>query len=195
MSGAKSWDLKLRTYALWTPHRKHTESAICKDQLAPCRSKSWTNQISIGISQPLAQLQRCYNVEIPRVSLPDSGAKWDFRTDSACKSASRPWHLESCTPGHGTRQYKMVCTQAGTSQYVPYSIQGRTRNLKMVHTRTYRHRSFLWQYILVCFGMYCLVPAQYKVVQGGTRWYKMVQDGTNNGIWRYMKVQGRTTIV
>ncbi len=44
-------------------------------------------------------------------------------------------HLESCTPG--TRQYKMVCT--GTSQYVPYSIQGRTRNLKMVHISTYQH--------------------------------------------------------
>jgi hypothetical protein len=45
-------------------------------------------------------------------------------------------HLESFTPG--TRQYKMVCT--GTSQYVPYSIQGRTRNIKMVHTSTYQHR-------------------------------------------------------
>jgi hypothetical protein len=45
-------------------------------------------------------------------------------------------HLESCTPG--TRQYKMVCT--GTSQYVPYSIQGHTRNIKMVHTSTYQNR-------------------------------------------------------
>jgi hypothetical protein len=96
-------------------------------------------------------------------------------------------------PVPGTRQYKMVC--AGTSQYVPYSIQGRTRNLKMVHTSMYQHRQFLWQYILVCTGMYCLVPAQYKVVQGGTRWYKMVQGGTNNGIWRNMEVQGRTRIV
>ncbi len=56
----------------------------------------------------------------------------------------------------------MVCT--GTSQYVSYSIQGRSRNLKMVHTSTYQHRKFLWQYIpwLVCTGiimMYCLVPA------------------------------------
>jgi hypothetical protein len=100
-------------------------------------------------------------------------------------------HLESCTPG--TRQSKMVCT--GTSQYVPNSIQGRMRNLKMVHISTYQHRQFLWQYILVCTGMYCLVPAQYKVVQGGTRWYKMIQGGTNNGIWRYMEVQGRTSIV
>ena len=102
-------------------------------------------------------------------------------------------HLESCTPG--TRQYMTVCT--GTYQYVPYSVHGSTRNLKMVHTSTYQHRKFLWQYILVCTGMYCLVPAQYKVVQGGTRWYKMVpwQGGTNNGIWRYMEVQGRTRIV
>ena len=71
-------------------------------------------------------------------------------------AAPDPHDLESCTPG--TRQYKMVCT--GTSQYVhnvPYSIQGRTRNLKMVHTSTYQHGQFLWQYILVCTGMYCLV--------------------------------------
>jgi hypothetical protein len=94
-------------------------------------------------------------------------------------------HLESCTPG--TRQYKMVCT--GTSQYVPYSIQGCTKNLKMVHTSTYQHRKFLWQYILVCTGMYCLVPAQYKVVQGGTRWYKVVQTTIYGGTWRYKAVR------
>jgi hypothetical protein len=81
-------------------------------------------------------------------------------------------------PRKGSRSTKYT----GTSQYVPYSIQGRTRNLKMVHTSTYQHRKFLWQYILVCTGMYCLVPAQYKVVPGGTRWYKMVQGGTNNSI-------------
>ncbi len=103
------------------------------------------------------------------------------------------YHLESCTPGTLARQYKMVCT--GTSQYVPYSIHGRTvtRNLKMVLTSTvtYQHRKFQWQYILVCTGMYCLVPAQYEVVQGGTRWYKMVQGGTNNDIWR-SQVHGGT---
>ncbi len=82
MSGAKSWDLNFRTYALWTPHKEHTKSAIRKNHLAPCRFKCWTNQISIGISQPLAQLQCRYNVEIPRVSLNVAGAKWDFRTDS-----------------------------------------------------------------------------------------------------------------
>ncbi len=81
MSGAKSWDLKPRTFVLWTPHKEHTESAIRKYHLAPCRFKCWTNQISIGISQPLAQLKRRYNVEIPRVSLPDDRLKWDFRTD------------------------------------------------------------------------------------------------------------------
>jgi hypothetical protein len=81
MSGAKSWDLKPRTYVLWTPHKEHTESAICKDHLAPCRFKCWTNQISMGISQPPAQLQRRYNVEIPRVSLHVGRLKWDFRTD------------------------------------------------------------------------------------------------------------------
>jgi hypothetical protein len=42
-------------------------------------------------------------------------------------------HLESCIPG--TRQYMTVCT--GMSQYVPYSVHGGTRNLKMVYTSTY----------------------------------------------------------
>ena len=79
--GVKECILKPRTFVLWTPRKEHTESAIRKDHLAPCRFKCWTNQISIGISQPLAQLQCRYNVEIPHVSLPNDGAKWDFRTD------------------------------------------------------------------------------------------------------------------
>ncbi len=97
-------------------------------------------------------------------------------------------HLESCTPG--TRQYMTVCT--GMYQYVPYSVHGGTRNLKMVHTSTYQHWKFLWQYILVCTGMYCLVPAQYKVVQDGTWWYRKVHGSTMNGTRRYMKVQDGT---
>jgi len=49
------------------------------------------------------------------------------------------WHLLDSTRCSDTvRQYKMVCT--GTSQYVPYSIKGRTRNLEMVHTSMYQHR-------------------------------------------------------
>jgi hypothetical protein len=79
--GVKECILKPRSFVLWTPRKEHTESAIRKDHLAPCRFKCWTNQISIGISQPLAQLQCRYNVEIPRVSLPNDRAKWDFRTD------------------------------------------------------------------------------------------------------------------
>ncbi len=79
--GVKACILKPQTFVLWTPHKEHTESAICKDHLAPCRFKCWTNQISIGISQPLAQVQCLYNVEIPRVSLANVGLKWDFRTD------------------------------------------------------------------------------------------------------------------
>jgi hypothetical protein len=86
--GVKECILKPRTFVLWTPHKEHTESAIRKDHLAPCRFKCWTNQISIGISQPLAQLQCRYNVEIPRVSLHVAGAKWDFRTDSCQYHAS-----------------------------------------------------------------------------------------------------------
>jgi hypothetical protein len=42
--------------------------------------------------------------------------------------------------------------------------------------------------------MYCLVPARYKVVQGGTRWNKVVHDSTSNCIWWYMEVHGSTRI-
>ncbi len=52
----------------------------------------------------------------------------------------------------------------------------------------------IYWYVLVCTGMYILVPAQYKMVQGGTRWYKVVQDRTRNGIWWYMEVHGSTRI-
>ncbi len=55
-------------------------------------------------------------------------------TERGAKDGST--HLESCTPG--TRQYMTVYT--GTYQYVPYSVHGGTRNLKMVHTSTYRQR-------------------------------------------------------
>ncbi len=48
------------------------------------------------------------------------------------------------------------------------------------------------QYIPVCTSMFCLVPAQYKVVQGGTRRYKVVQDGIRWYKQRYMKVHGGT---
>ncbi len=60
---------------------EHTESEFREEHLAPCRFNSRTNLYSIGIRQPLAQLQCRYNVEIPRVSLPDDRLKWDFRTD------------------------------------------------------------------------------------------------------------------
>jgi hypothetical protein len=68
---------------------------VCNSQrsFSSCRFKCWTNLCSIGISQPLTQLQCRYNVEIPRVSLPNHRAKWDFRTDR--------WELElslSATP-------------------------------------------------------------------------------------------------
>ncbi len=82
MIGVKACILKPRTFVLWTPHQEHTESAIRKDHLAPCRFKCWTNLYSSDISQPLAQLQRRYNVEIPRVSRHVGRLKWDFRTDS-----------------------------------------------------------------------------------------------------------------
>ena len=56
--GVKACILKPQTFALCTPSKEHAESAICKDHLAPCRLKCWTNQISIGnISQPLSVLK------------------------------------------------------------------------------------------------------------------------------------------
>jgi hypothetical protein len=71
---------------LWTvtPQKEHTESEFRIEHLAPCRFNSGTNLYSIGIRQPLAQLQCRYNVEIPSVSLrlPNDRLKWDFRTDS-----------------------------------------------------------------------------------------------------------------
>ncbi len=81
--GAKEFEciLKPWTFALWTPHKEHTESAIRNDHLSPCRFKCWTNLYSIGIRQPLAQLQCRYNIEMSRVSLLHARAKWDFRTD------------------------------------------------------------------------------------------------------------------
>ncbi len=94
IGGVKERILKPRTFVLWTPRKEHTESAIHKDHLAPSRFKCWMNQILIGISQPLAQLKRHYNVEIPRVSLPDDRLKWDFRTDSVLK----PWIFVLWTP-------------------------------------------------------------------------------------------------
>ncbi len=68
--------------------------------------------------------------------------------------------------------------------------------MPVVHTSTYRHRTrkFLGQYIPVhtVTSMYCLVPAQYKVVQDGTWWYMKVHGSTMNGTRRYMKVREGT---
>ncbi len=80
---------------LWSPQKEHsavqhTESAIHKEHLAPCRFKCWTNLYSIGTSQPLTQLQSRYNVEIRRVSLPNDQEKWDFRMDSISESEPVP---------------------------------------------------------------------------------------------------------
>ncbi len=154
---------------------------------------SWNTIIDINESamalQKLSQIQRG-GASIFDVTSPDRDTVTCVRQLVSPSPLAVP-HLESRTSG--TRQYKMVCTC--TSQYVPYSIQGSTRNLKMVPTRSYQHRKFICRYIPVHTSMYRLVPAKYNVVQGGTRWYKMVQGGTNNGIWRYMEVQGRTRII
>jgi hypothetical protein len=80
--GVKECILKPRTFFLWSPHKEHSSTHwVCNsnEHLVPCIFKCWTNLYSISISQPLAHLQRRYTVEIPRVSLPDAGAKWDFR--------------------------------------------------------------------------------------------------------------------
>ena len=84
-------------------------------------------------------------------------------------------------------------TVFGTYWYVPVCTEYIL--VRNAENGTYQYVPFLWQYILVCTGMYCLVPAQYKVVQDGTWWYRKVHGSTMNGIWRYMEVQGRTRIV
>ncbi len=151
MSGAKSWDLKLRTYALWTPHKEHTKSVIRKDRLAPCRFNCWMNQISIGISQPLAQLQRLYNVEIPLVSLHVGQAKWDFRTDRFCILQHIIWHiLHIWNPVHLDRigqigTYWYVPVRTGTTQYKTVrESHGRTYWYVLVHISTYSQEDKLF---------------------------------------------------
>ncbi len=93
--GIKCTYFKPLTFALWSPHKEHTESAICKEHLAPCRFKCWTNLYSIGSSQPLAQLQSRNNIEILRVSLHVRTLKWDFRTDSHDSPGIVQWIFHS----------------------------------------------------------------------------------------------------
>ncbi len=153
MSGAKSWDLKLRTYALWTPHKEYTKSGIRKDNLSPCRFICWTNQISIGISQPLTQLQRHYNVEIPRVSLPNDRAKWDFRTDRYVTS-----YVTSCM---------ILCMIS----YIWYHMPGasvlmyRTYDILIWYHNIWYHTcaSFFWIYFWI---------SMHKKIQNATCWCK-----------------------
>jgi hypothetical protein len=131
--GVKECILKPRSFVLWTPRKEHTESAIRKDHLAPCRFKCWTNQISIGISQPLAQLQCRYNVEIPRVSLPNDhdGAKWDFRTDRAWSHDLLAWGCIARGPSWSEtsrlQSRKKMRAAAGRPVGPPGTVTGMTR--------------------------------------------------------------------
>jgi hypothetical protein len=78
--------------------------------------------------------------------------------------------------------YEPVCTFLATWQYKK-PLNGTYQSLlpqvipRSVHT-----------------GMYCPEPALYKVVQGGTRWYKAVHDSTSNSTWWYMEVHGSKRI-
>ncbi len=183
MSWAKSWDLKLRTYALWTPHKEHTKSAISKDHLAPCRFNYWTNQISIGISQPLAQLQCRYNVEIPRVSLPNDRAKWDFRTDRIryqknCWILSIPiWNPVHLVHWQDSTRWWYHDVLVRASMYLSgYKAVWETSKWYIpVRTNIENSYGSTYWYVLICTALYLHSTRWYKVVQDGTRWYKVVQ--------------------
>ncbi len=92
-------------------------------------------------------------------------------------------HLESWIPA--IWRYKAVCS--GTSRYVRFWRHGGTSNLKMVCTDMEIPRS-------VRTGMFWYVLSCTVMVQGGTRWYKVVHDSTRNGTWRYMEVHSSTRI-
>ena len=109
-------------------------------------------------------------------------------------------HLESCTPGQdwakwyvlvrtstyqyetvqgSTRWYVLVHTSTSSSGYM--AVREMSKLYIPVHTGTYGHMTFLWQYILVCTGTYC-------TVRGGTSKYKEVHGGTRNSTRRYETV-------
>ena len=78
-----------------------------------------------------------------------------------------------------TRWYVLVHTSTSSSGYE--AVREMSKLYIPVHTGTYGHMTFLWQYILVCTGMYFSV-------RGGTSKYKEVHGGTRNSTRRYETV-------
>ena len=91
--------------------------------------------------------------------------------------------------------YKAV--QGGTYWYVPVHPLLDTRRYKKRQNCTYQYRrvctdlTFLWQYILVCTGMYCTVQGgtrRYNQVQRGTQWYKEQYKEVQDSMYWYVLV-------
>ncbi len=75
MPGVNTWVLKPLNFALSTLLCKRTKAAYWEALLTPRVVNLRTNQISIGISQPLESLITRYEGEMSRVSLLHAGAK------------------------------------------------------------------------------------------------------------------------
>ena len=108
--------------------------------------------------------------------------KDDSFTHTSCKrgwaSRSNIWNPVPLVRG-STRWYVLVHTSTSSSGYE--AVREMSKLYIPVHTGTYGHMTFLWQYILVCTGMYFSV-------RGGTSKYKEVHGGTRNSTRRYETV-------
>jgi len=74
-----------------------------------------------------------------------------------------------------TRWYVLVHTSTSSSGYE--AVREMSKLYIPVHTGTYGHMTFLWQYILVCTGMYFSVrggTSKYKEVRDSMYWYVLV---------------------
>ena len=88
-----------------------------------------------------------------------------------------------------TRWYVLVHTSTSSSGYE--AVREMSKLYIPVHTGTYGHMTFLWQYILVCTGMYFSVQGgtrRYNQVQGGTWWYKEQYKEVQDSMYWYVLV-------
>ena len=88
-----------------------------------------------------------------------------------------------------TRWYVLVHTSTSSSGYE--AVREMSKLYIPVHTSTYEPMTFLWQYILVCTGMYCTVQGgtrRYNQVQGGTWWYKEQYKEVQDSMYWYVLV-------
>ena len=86
MPGAKTWVLKNRTFDLSTLLYEHAKSAVRLAFKTPCLLNLQTNQISIGISRPLASLTSRYQGKMSRVSLTNVAISSEVSFKSAART-------------------------------------------------------------------------------------------------------------